>query len=346
MKILIVDDELVSRKKMELLVRSLGHETVVAEDGLEGWETWKKERARMVITDWMMPGMNGLELCAKIREAEGSQYIYLIMVTSREDVKDLVKGMDAGADDFITKPFIKEELAVRIRAGERISGFETRDIVIFSLAKLVESRDSETGLHLERIRHYSRALTTTILKSENPPEEIDTLFVDNIFLTSPLHDIGKIGIPDYILLKPGELDDQEFQIMKRHSVIGFETLNEALNKYPKADYLRMSAEIALSHHERFDGSGYPYGLKGKEIPLSARIVALADVYDALVSKRIYKEAYQHDVAKSIIEKEREKDFDPMVVDAFLNCQEKFMEISKRFSKNQQGFNPLQRIRGV
>ena len=346
MKILIVDDELVSRKKMELLVTSLGHETVVAEDGLEGWETWKKERARMVITDWMMPGMNGLELCAKIREAEGSQYIYLIMVTSREDVKDLVKGMDAGADDFITKPFIKEELAVRIRAGERISGFETRDIVIFSLAKLVESRDSETGLHLERIRHYSRALTTTILKSENPPEEIDTLFVDNIFLTSPLHDIGKIGIPDYILLKPGELDDQEFQIMKRHSVIGFETLNEALNKYPKADYLRMSAEIALSHHERFDGSGYPYGLKGKEIPLSARIVALADVYDALVSKRIYKEAYQHDVAKSIIEKEREKDFDPMVVDAFLNCQEKFMEISKRFSKNQQGFNPLQRIRGV
>ena len=346
MKILIVDDELVSRKKMDLLVRSLGHETVVAEDGLEGWEIWKKERTRMVITDWMMPGMNGLELCAKIREAEGSQYIYLIMVTSREDVEDLVRGMDAGADDFITKPFIKEELAVRIRAGERISSFETRDIVIFSLAKLVESRDSETGLHLERIRHYSRALTTTILKSENPPKEIDTLFVDNIFLTSPLHDIGKIGIPDYILLKPGELDDQEFQIMKRHSIIGFETLNEALNKYPKADYLRMSAEIALSHHERFDGSGYPYGLKGKEIPLSARIVALADVYDALVSKRIYKEAYQHDVAKSIIEKERGKDFDPVIVDAFLDCQDKFMEIFKRFSKNQEGFNPLQRIRGV
>ncbi|EFK10154.1 response regulator receiver domain protein [delta proteobacterium NaphS2] len=346
MKILIVDDELVSRKKMDLLVRSLGHETVVAEDGLEGWEAWKKERTRMVITDWMMPGMSGLELCAKIREAEGSQYIYLIMVTSKEDVEDLVRGMDAGADDFITKPFIKEELAVRIRAGERISSFETRDIVIFSLAKLVESRDSETGLHLERIRHYSRELTTTILESENPPEEIDTLFVDNIFLTSPLHDIGKIGIPDYILLKPGELDDQEFEIMKRHSVIGFETLNEALNNYPKADYLRMSAEIALSHHERFDGSGYPYGLKGKEIPLSARIVALADVYDALVSKRIYKEAYQHDVAKSIIEKKRGKDFDPMIVDAFLDCQEKFIEISKRFSKNQEGFNPLQRIRGV
>jgi len=210
MKIMIVDDELVSRKKMDLLVRNLGYETVVANDGAEGWEVWKNERTKMVITDWMMPHMDGLELCRRIREAEGSQYIYIIMVTSREDVKDLVRGMDAGADDFITKPFIKEELAVRIRAGERISSFETRDIVIFSLARLVESRDSETGNHLERIRHYSRELTTAILQLDHPPEEIDTLFQDNIFLTSPLHDIGKIGIPDYILLNPGALDDQEF----------------------------------------------------------------------------------------------------------------------------------------
>ena len=333
MKILIVDDELVSRKKMDLLVRSLGYETVVASDGVEGWEIWKKERARMVITDWMMPGMDGLELCAKIREAEGSQYIYIIMVTSKEDVNDLVRGMDAGADDFITKPFIKEELAVRIRAGERISGFETRDIVIFSLARLVESRDSETGYHLERIRHYSKELATAISKSDNPPQEIDALFLDNIFLTSPLHDIGKIGIPDYILLKPGRLDDEELQIMRRHSIIGFNTINEALKKYPKADYLRMSAEIAISHHERFDGTGYPNDLKGEEIPLSARIVALADVYDALVSKRIYKEAYQHGMAKKIIEKEREKGFDPMVVDAFLTCEDKFKEISERFSRD-------------
>ena len=346
MKILIVDDELVSRKKMELLVRNLGYETVVANDGAEGWNLWKNERPKMVITDWMMPRMDGLELCRRIREAEGSQYIYIIMVTSREDVKDLVMGMDAGADDFITKPFIKEELAVRIRAGERISSFETRDIVIFSLARLVESRDSETGNHLERIRHYSRELTTAILQLDDPPKEIDTLFQDNIFLTSPLHDIGKIGIPDYILLKPGALDDQEFEIMKKHSVIGFETLNEALQKYPKADYLRMSAEIALSHHERYDGGGYPHGLKGDAIPLSARIVALADVYDALVSKRVYKEAYQHDVARSIIENEKGKDFDPMIVDAFLSCEDKFKEIALRFSRNQNGFTPLQRSRGV
>jgi cyclic di-GMP phosphodiesterase len=331
MKILIVDDELVSRKKMELLVRNLGHDPIVASDGMEGWETWKKERTRMVITDWMMPGMNGLALCARIREAEGSQYIYIIMVTSREDVSDLVKGMDAGADDFITKPFVKEELAVRIRAGERISSFETRDIVIFSLARLVESRDSETGYHLERIRYYSKELTIALSKTNNPPEEIDALFLDNIFLTSPLHDIGKIGIPDYILLKPGRLDEEELEVMRKHSIIGFNTINEALKKYPKADYLRMSADIAISHHERFNGTGYPNGLKGEEIPLSARIVALADVYDALVSKRIYKEAYQHGMARTIIEKERGKGFDPMVVDAFFACEEKFREISVRFS---------------
>ena len=346
MKILIVDDEFVSRKKMDLLVRNLGYETVVANDGMEGWEVWKNERPKMVITDWMMPRMDGLDLCKKIRAAEGSEYIYIIMVTAREDVNDLVRGMDAGADDFITKPFVKEELAVRIRAGERISGFETRDIVIFSLARLVESRDSETGNHLERIRHYSRELTTAIFQSDNPPREIDTLFQDNIFLTSPLHDIGKIGIPDSILLKPGLLNDEEFEIMKKHSVIGFETLNEALKKYPKADYLRMSAEIALSHHERFDGSGYPHGLRGKAIPLSARIVALADVYDALVSKRVYKEAYEHAVAKSIIEKEKGRHFDPMIVDAFLTCEDSFIHISGRFSENQNGFKPLQSISGV
>jgi putative two-component system response regulator len=331
MKILIVDDELVSRKKMDLLVRSLGHETFVANDGMEAWEIWKRERPRMVITDWMMPLMDGLELCRKIREAEGSQYIYLIMVTSREDVNDLIMGMDAGADDFITKPFVKEELAVRIRAGERISGFETRDIVIFSLARLVESRDLETGQHLERIRHYSKTLAVAMSKSDNPPEEIDGLFLDNIFLTSPLHDIGKVGIPDHILLKSARLDNREFEIMKRHSIIGFKTLHEAMEKYPKADYLRMSADIARSHHEKFDGTGYPDGLKGEEIPLSARIVALADVYDALVSKRIYKYAYKHYVARSIIESEKGKYFDPMVVDAFLESEREFIEILERFS---------------
>jgi putative two-component system response regulator len=329
-KILIVEDELVSRKKMERLIQGLGYETIVAKNGMEGWEIWKNDRPRMVITDWVMPGMDGLALCRKIRGSEGSRYTYLIMVTAKNDVNDIVAGMDSGADDFITKPFIKGELAVRIRAGERILGFESRDIVIFSLAKLAESRDSETGNHLERIRYYCKTLAEAMRKMDNGSQGIDNLFIENIFLTSPLHDIGKIGIPDYILLKPGRLDDKEFEIMKDHSRIGFETLNEALKRYPKADYLRMSAEIALSHHERLDGTGYPDGLKGEEIPLSARITALSDVYDALVSRRVYKNAYTHDVAKAIILKEAGTHFDPCVVGAFLATEKTFVETGQRF----------------
>ncbi len=330
MKILIVEDELVSRKMIDRLIQSLGHETFVAEDGLEGLRIWKNEKPRMVITDWIMPGIDGLTLCRKIRKTEGSQYTYIIMVTSKKDVQDIVTGLDSGADDFITKPFLKEELAVKIRVGERILGFETKDIVIFSMAKLAESRDPETGNHLERIRFYSKTLAEAIDKSDDPSQEIDSLFIDNIYLTSPLHDIGKIGIPDYILLKPDRLDDREFEFMKNHSRIGFNTLNEALVRYPRAEYLRMSAEIALSHHEKFDGTGYPDGLKGKDIPLSARIAALSDVYDALVNKRVYKNAFTHDMAREIILKDKGTHFDPIVVDTFLSCEDKFIEIFKQF----------------
>jgi len=330
MKILIVDDEMVSREKMKILLKNMGHETITAENGKAGLEMWSKESPSMVITDWMMPEMNGIELCQRIRENESFVYTYLVMVTSREGTDDIVTGMRAGADDFITKPFAKDELAVRIRAGERIISNQTRDVVIFALAKLAESRDEDTGGHLERIRYYSKAVGEALTSFSDAPTELNEKLIDNIFHTSPLHDIGKIGIPDYILLKPGRLDDAEFEYMKQHSKIGFETLNEALQRYPNAEYLKVSAEIARSHHEKYDGSGYPDGLVAEKIPLSARIVALADVYDALVSKRIYKDSFSHDTAKNIILEERGRHFDPKVVDAFLKCEEQFIEIHKKF----------------
>ncbi|MEW6263652.1 MAG: HD domain-containing phosphohydrolase [Thermodesulfobacteriota bacterium] len=330
MKILIADDELVSRKKMEKLIQTLGHEPILAMDGVEAWDLWKSNRIRIVITDWLMPGLDGCELCRRIREIEGGEYTYLIMVTAKSDLEDLVVGMEAGADDFIVKPFNKEELAVRIRAGERVLSLVSRDIVIFSMAKLAESRDPETGNHLDRIRHYCKVLAETMTRLPSPPPGIDNAFVDNIFLTSPLHDIGKIGIPDYILLKPGRFDNQEFENMKQHCRIGFETLNEALIRFPKADYLRMSAEIALSHHEKWDGTGYPNQLKGTSIPISARIVALADVYDALASKRVYKSSYNHQMVRAIIMQERGTHFDPQVVDAFLASEDRFVEIFDQF----------------
>ncbi len=331
MKILIVDDEGVSRTKMDVIVRGTGHETIIAKDGLEGWEIWKHQRQRIVITDWVMPKMDGLELCRKIRENEGSQYTFLIVVTAKQDMRSVITAMDAGADGFISKPFVKDEVAVRIKSGERILRIGERDIVIFSLAKLAESRDPETGNHLERMRFYSKTLAESLVESKDSAPEIDKLFADNIFLTSPLHDIGKIGIPDYILLKPGRLDDKEFGIMKTHTSIGFNTLNDALVKFPKADYLQMSAEIARSHHEKFDGTGYPDGWKGYDIPLSARIVTLSDVYDALVSKRVYKTAYSHDLAKSIIVDEKGNHFDPIIVETFLACENRFIDIHNQFS---------------
>ena len=333
MKILVADDELLSRKKMEKLVGSLGYETITASNGIEAFEIWNQEQVKIVITDWIMPGIDGLELCKKIRESEGSQYTYIIMVTTKSKINDIVIGMEAGADDFIPKPFNKDELLVRILAGERLLGFHTRDIVIFSMAKLAESRDPETGNHLERIRHYSKALAESLIRGSGQNEKLNRIFIENIFYTSPLHDIGKIGTPDHVLLKPGRLDDREFEIMKNHCSLGFETLNEALKRYPKAEYLKMSAEIALSHHEKFDGTGYPNKLKGEKIPIAARIVALADVYDALVSKRVYKKAYQHDLAKAIILEEIGGHFDPMVVESFLACENKFIQIHKRFKDN-------------
>ena len=333
MKLLIVEDEVVSRKKLELLIKGLGYQTLTATNGKEGWDLWKRERPKIVITDWIMPEMDGLELCRRIRQAQGSQYTYLIIVTTKTNTQDLIEGMNAGADDFISKPYVREELAVRIRSGKRIVQFQSRDLAIFAISKLAEARDPEAGNHLERICYYSKTLAETIARMEDHPPEVDTWFIENIFLTSPLHDIGKIGIPDYILLKPGRLDEEEYEIMKQHTIIGYNTLNAAAHRDNKADYLNMSAAIALSHHEKFDGSGYPQGLKGEAIPLAARIVALADVYDALVSKRVYKEAYSHKFARNIILEGEGKHFDPMVVKAFLTCEDQFIEILNYWNKN-------------
>jgi putative two-component system response regulator len=330
MKVLVADDELVSRAKLKKHVSAMGHEVLVACNGKEALTIWKQHRPEMVITDWVMPEMTGIELVKEIKSLQGSRYSYIIMITSCSETEDIVEGMDAGADDFVAKPFVKEELTVRIKAGERIVNFESRDIVIFSMATLAEARDNDTGNHLERIRYYSKILAESIA-TEEKYKQLTPAFIENIFLTSPLHDIGKIGIPDFVLLKPGRLDDKEYKIMQKHTTIGYGALTTAIERYPNEEYLKMSAEIALNHHEKYDGSGYPSGIKEEEIPLSARIVALADVYDALVSKRVYKCALPHDTAKSIIVSERGRHFDPVVVDAFIRCEEQFINILEKYN---------------
>jgi len=332
MKILIADDEFVSRSKLEKVIKRFDCEFFVASNGKEAWEIWQRERPNLVIADWLMPEMDGIQLFTRIRKAEAGEYTYLILLTSKGKSEDIVQGMQTGADDYIIKPFYRDELIARIKAGERILSLQIKDLLIFAMAKLAESRDPETGQHLNRIRNFSRILSQNLLESGKFSLVIDSQFIANIFLTSPLHDIGKVGIPDSILLKPGRLNEAEFNLMKHHSLIGFETLQNVLKEYPKATFLQMSCEIALNHHERFDGSGYPQGLKGQDIPLSARIVALADVYDALTSKRVYKKAFTHEVARSIIEQEKGKHFDPNIVEAFSKCEDKFIHTSDEFKE--------------
>lgn len=333
MKVLVADDETLSRKTLGFYLKRLGYDVLQAANGREALEVWRAETPRILITDWNMPEMDGADLCRTIRAAEGDEYTYIIMVTSRGDSADLVTGFEAGVDDYLTKPVGKDELHVRLKAGERIFSLQDKDMVIFAMAKLAETRDPETGYHLERIQGYCRILAETLASDPRVFPEINRQFIETIYATSPLHDVGKVGIPDRILLKPGRLNDQEFNIMKSHTVIGYETLHSAIEKNPRAVYLRMSAEIARSHHERFDGSGYPDGLAGEAIPLSGRILAVADVYDALISKRVYKEAFSHADTREIILEGRGSHFDPRIVDAFLACEEAVLAIAKKFKED-------------
>jgi len=332
MRVLVVDDSKILREQISCTLKSAGYDVEEASNGLEAWKKISESNISLVVSDWMMPEMTGVELCANVRKANLGRYVYILLLTSRNNPDDVVTGISAGADDFLTKPFNPEELKVRVRAGERIISLETRNVAIFALAKLAESRDPETGLHLERIREYCRILSSALQKKGKFKETIDNEFVNTLYLTSPLHDIGKVGIPDSVLLKPGRLSDEEFEIMKEHAIIGGNTLAATVHEYPGVSFLEMACEVALRHHERFDGTGYPGGLVGEDIPVSARIVAIADVYDALTSKRIYKKSYTHIMAHNMIIAASGKHFDPEIVDVFLECEDDFGAVKEKLAE--------------
>jgi PAS domain S-box-containing protein len=220
----------------------------------------------------------------------------------------------------------------RIERDSRRHETELRDVVIYALARLAESRDPETGSHIERVQHYCRALAEQLLTVNAFPDLLDDEFVRLIYSTSPLHDIGKVGIPDHVLLKPGKLTPQEFEIMKTHAQQGAATLDSAIARFPNTRFLHRAREIAVTHHERFDGTGYPNALAGEAIPLCGRIVALADVYDALTSQRVYKAPMSHEMARELIVKESGKQFDPKVVEAFLAIEHSFSTIRRQHSE--------------
>ncbi|MBN2477497.1 MAG: response regulator [Pirellulales bacterium] len=354
-RILIVDDCTVNVEILHELLRD-DYDLATAESGEDCLKKLRHFSPDLVLLDIMMPGLDGYEVCRRIKASPSGDFTQVILVSGKASARERVQGYQAGADDYIVKPFDHDELLAKVRlqfrlretleelwsANARIQQFNaqleeqvhqrtaevvaTRDMAIFGLAKLAESRDPDAGEHLERMRQYSRILAEQLGREGPYVAQIDQAFIDDIYRSSPLHDIGKVGIPDAILLKPGRLTRDEFEIMKQHTTIGAEALRQAVEESACGSFLDMAIDIARHHHERYLGTGYPDGLAGDEIPLSARIVALADVYDALTSDRVYKSAFDPEVAKSMIEEEKGQHFDPDVVEAFRARYDDFLQV--------------------
>jgi putative two-component system response regulator len=327
--ILLVDDDIAQRGLLRMILEREGYHIVEAANGREALSiSEKKPNIRMIITDLDMPEMGGLDLIQEIRKRQ-IKYKYIIVLTSTGDKSSAIKALSVGADDFLRKPASPEELRLRTSSGFRLLNLESTEELIFAMAKLSEYRSEETGFHLERVQHYIRVLARDTV--EHCPElEITSPLAEEIAWVSSLHDIGKVAIPDAILHKPGRLTPDEYDEIKEHAKIGGELLRTIYEK-TGSHSIKTAYEIALYHHERFDGTGYPKGLAGDAIPVSARIMALADIYDALTSERSYKKALSHEKAKEIILEERGKHLDPRLVDAFLRQEEFWKTIRERFS---------------
>lgn len=327
-KILLVDDVPAQRTLLNMCLEQGDFGVIEAGNGEEAFRVLEKEpEIRLVITDLDMPVMDGFDLISKVRESD-LRYRYIIVLTSSEDKKSLVKALSLGADDYISKPVRPDELRLRVEGGIRLLRLEIQEELILSMARLAEYRSDETGYHLERVLFYTRTLGRD-LGGKYPHLKISTQVAEEFARVSPLHDIGKVAIPDSILHKPGKLTSEEFEIMKTHATIGGQLLKDIYTK-TRSPYLRVAYEAAMYHHERYNGTGYPEGLKGEEIPLVARIVALADMYDAMTSERCYKKAFSHEKAKRIIVEEKGEHLDPKMVDSFLDTENEWLAIRERF----------------
>jgi putative two-component system response regulator len=311
------------------------------------------------LLDVMMPDMDGYEVCSHLKSGPSTADIPVIFLTAKSQVEDEEKGFKLGAVDYITKPIsapivlarVKTQLTLKaaadfLRDENAFLEFEVQrrteevstiqDVTILAMASLAETRDNETGNHIRRTQNYVQALAMQLRDSGRFLDYLSKENIKMLYKSAPLHDIGKVGIPDNILLKPGKLMPQEFEIMKTHTTLGRDAIAaaEQLLDSPSS-FLQCAREIAYSHQEKWDGSGYPEGLKGDAIPISARLMAVADVYDALVSRRVYKEPLPHEDAVEIIRRGRGSHFDPEMVDAFLAIDTVFYSIAYRFADSKE-----------
>ena len=326
-RILAIDDNV---DNLLILEECLGDafEVKCATSGQEALRIAPKFLPDVVLLDLMMPGLDGRETCCLLRAQPELRNTKIVMLSARSDIAERLAAYEVGAVDYIAKPFDLREILAKVATWtdmihrQEVEAIwedleQTRNGIGLTLTSLVEFRDTETGDHLFRMRWYSQLLAEQLAVASPYAEQIDETFLRKLYRASPLHDIGKVAIDDAILRKPGRLTPSEFEIIKRHAVIGSDILSRAATDLPSADYLGMAIAIARHHHECCDGSGYPDGLSGQDIPLAARIVSVADVFDALTSDRVYRTAVTPEEASRTIEDGSGTQFDPLLVQAFL-----------------------------
>lgn len=313
----------------------------------------------LILLDILMPGMTGYEVCERLTADPAARDIPIIFLTAKAEVEDERAGLEMGAVDYITKPVsppivlarVKNHLALKAHADflrSKSEFLETevarrtrevaaiQDVTIFTMASMAETRDSETGNHIRRTQFYIKVLAERLCQHPRFAATLSPVYINLLFKSAPLHDIGKVGIPDRILLKPGRLTPEEFEIMKTHTTLGRDAIQAAEDRLGmRVEFLTLAKEIAYGHQEKWDGSGYPEGSAGDAIPVSARLMAVADVYDALISRRVYKEPFPHAKAVEIMAEGKGSHFDPDILDAFLDLQDEFRAIAARHADSDQ-----------
>lgn len=351
-KVLVVDDY---KENVDILVESLieDYQVFIALNGQQALEIAEKVLPDIILLDIMMPVMDGYEALAALKANPVTEDIPVIFVSALNEIGNKKKGFELGAVDYITKPFEMVEVAYRVKIhlnlreaarfledqnkileervqARTIENENLRDVMIETLAAIAETRDTDTGDHIYRTQQYIVIIAEQLRDMGYYPELITDEYLKLLFKTSPLHDVGKVGIPDNILLKPGRLTAEEFEVMKNHTYLGYKALRSAQGMVQNSAFINLAAELAYSHHEKWDGTGYPEALKGEAIPLSGRLMALVDVYDALVSERVYKGPMSHEAAKELIIAGKGKHFQPEVVDAFLAAEAAFLKIKAQY----------------
>lgn len=350
--IMIVDDTPANLGLLEKMLTSEGYNVFCFLRGDMAMKSILRKKPDMIFLDINMPYMDGFEMCSLLKANSSTENIPVIFISALTDTFDKVKAFNAGGIDYVTKPFELEEVRARLKTHLRIHTLEkelkeinvkleykvkkqveeiaeSKYATISAIAKIAESRDHDIGNHIERVKAFCKIVAEKLSLVPEYKEYITQKYIDNITHASLLHDIGKIGIDDNILKKRGKLTFDEFELMKKHTNIGADTLSEIITQYPHNSFLKMGLSIARSHHEKWDGSGYPDGLFEDEIPLSARIMAIVDVYDALRSKRCYKEPFTHEYSIDIIREGMGKHFDPKIAEVFINHAEELSNLYER-----------------